>query len=308
MSAIAAAGIAAAGTLAAAGLTAGATSSMNKKTIRANDRWREQGRRWMLQDEERQNAYNTPSAQMERLLRAGISPSTAAQGISGGGSLSAGPGTYTGPQEPPTPDPKAAPDFSGVAPAAMQAISLRDTLQTTAANRAATEASIENTQADTALREVQGAVMGIDTELKNLSLRAARDDYEADRKIKLQSLTNMKMNLLSAAYDNALKAAQSRGVEYTRQFQQGSLRNSQESNRISRDRLDLESPYFGQQGSPIMRLWNKAEKSGPYDPLKFYGPQNGQTTLDFILGREPKTLRDSLRDSRRIFPGRRSSH
>lgn len=305
MSALAA-GISAAGAAIAAGINAGASSSMNKKTIRANDRWRQQSRAWMMEDERRQNEYNAPSAQMKRMIEAGISPSTAAQGISGGGSISAGPGTYTGPNEPPTPDPNAAPDFSGVAPAAMQAITLRDSLKTSATNRAATAASAENTQADTALKEIQGTVMGIDTELKNLSLRAARDDYEADRKIKLQSLTNMKMNLLSAAYDNALKAAQARGVEYTRQFQEGSLRNSQESNRIANRRLDLESPYFGQQGSPLMRLWNKAEKAPSYDPLKFYGPQNGQTTWDFIFGREPKTLRDSLRDSRRVFPGRRS--
>lgn len=249
MSALAA-GIAATGAAVAAGINAGATSKLNKKTIAANDRWRQQSRSWMLEDENRLNAYNSPSAQMERMVAAGISPSTAAQAIAGGGSVSAGPGTYTGPSEPPTPDSGAAPDFSGVAPAAMQAITLRDSLRTTAANRAATEASTENTEADTALKEVQGTVMGIDTELKNLSLRAARDDYEVDRKAKLQSLTNMKMNLLNVAYDNALKAAQARGVEYTRQFQEGSLRNSQESNRISRNRLELESPWFGRQPEP----------------------------------------------------------
>ena len=100
----AAALVAGAATVAGAGINAAAQGKINKRTERYNKWAMDQQRQWALADWERQNQYNSPAQQMQRLREAGLNPHL----IYGGGqptnTASAVQGTNINPWNPKAPD------------------------------------------------------------------------------------------------------------------------------------------------------------------------------------------------------------
>lgn len=99
-----AAAVTAAGSVIGAGINAAAQGKMNKRTERYNKWAMSQQRGWALEDWERQNIYNSPAQQMQRLREAGLNPHL----IYGGGqptnTASAVQSTNINPWNPKTPD------------------------------------------------------------------------------------------------------------------------------------------------------------------------------------------------------------
>ena len=62
------------GNLIGSGINAISQSSMNKKTRKWNEKMMQLQRQWSLQDWERQNQYNSPAQQMQRLREANLNP------------------------------------------------------------------------------------------------------------------------------------------------------------------------------------------------------------------------------------------
>lgn len=71
------------GSVLGSGINALSQSSMNKKTRKWNEHMMQLQRQWAHQDWEKQNAYNSPQQQMQRLKEAGLNPHLIYGGSSG---------------------------------------------------------------------------------------------------------------------------------------------------------------------------------------------------------------------------------
>lgn len=63
-----------AGQVASSSINAMAQSKLNKKTMKYNDEWAYRQREWALEDWNRQNEYNLPINQRQRMIDAKINP------------------------------------------------------------------------------------------------------------------------------------------------------------------------------------------------------------------------------------------
>lgn len=184
--------IAAAGAVAGSGMQAYASGRMNKKTREFNTQTRDLQRQWALEDWDRQNAYNSPAQQMQRLREAGLNPHL----IYGGGQPS---NTASNVNQTSTPDwnPKT-PDIGSILTSPVNAYLETRSFQTQQALSEG-QMKIQNAQILKILSE---------TDTKNFDLEQKRTLAETQVAIQKEILTGHKLSNQMSADENARKALQ----------------------------------------------------------------------------------------------------
>jgi len=201
LAALAPAIIAGGAALAGTGLTAFGTGRMNRKSIQFSREMYERQQRDNLHNWNLQNTYNSPQAQMQRFMDAGLNPHL----IYGQGN--SGPAGQHDTPNPQTPQFRA-PDFSSIGGAATSALNAYYDLDLKAATTDNVRAQLDVIRQEQALKEAQTAQtlastersrfdLGLETELRPISLDTRKEALR-------QTQTNIDLSMK----DYALRAAQ----------------------------------------------------------------------------------------------------
>lgn len=278
------AGIAAGASLIGTGIQAGATSKMNKKTRKWNEKMYGIQRADRLADWNMQNEYNSPEAQMQRLREAGLNPNLV---YAKGADNTAAPVSETDVKGW---NPDIADYAGGISSAATTGIqsyqnarlndaqvdNLRVQNTVSLQDAALKAAQIANTQQSTARSKFD---LDLASELKQTSMDFARENLRktmADTAFQISENERRSVMQSSNLKEAATRILQMR-AQTAKTAEERSLLRAQEENVRSNTRLNALDADLKKNG--IM----------PTDPLYM-------RVLGRLLGTEDTTLRDKIKD------------